>query len=491
MAQTQPSDREAWVAVALAGASIFSMGGVIFGIASLYPVMYYEQALMASSCKAAAASSCVVRSSEKCCSQQQLQYTLMSSIALFVADGAMLLYGELADRSGPRTCFGVGCFLAWLGSLLLACGANFGGDAFWYAATFALGASGPGVFMGCLMLGEKFPGMHGIISAVGASMWDASALVFMIFNAVYFASARDGEPPNVGLGMIAVGWLGVTIPLGVMTWRVLPSKSEVDAIRANSDTVMLTTSTTEDSELTGGVNQDGKGQSEGAEASFLSCFVRKDTCLVLAFMATMNLKSSFFITTFADEALRLFGADSAEVLSTTFNLAFPIGGFITSILASMMLQRLARREDLYMLVVVLLCLAFGLLNLIPIVPTQMGAALLFGPTRTTQWACYFHLLSLPQRYPPQFVGRLLGYGNLVIALAGDIPVYLLNAFVTNTNAFHSAGSRYIFVHALLELLMVAGLALPWHLNRTLQGRPQCQNKHLPPGTCMAPSASEA
>ena len=38
------------LAVALAAASIWSMGGVIFGIASLYPVLYYEGALESSSC---------------------------------------------------------------------------------------------------------------------------------------------------------------------------------------------------------------------------------------------------------------------------------------------------------------------------------------------------------------------------------------------------------------------------------------------------------
>ena len=57
--------------------------------------------------------------------------------------------------------------------------------------------------------------------------------------------------------------------------------------------------------------------------------------------------------------------------------------------------------------------------------TQFASAILFGPCRTLQWACYFHFLSLPRRYPPQFVGRLLGYGNLVIALVGDVPLSAL------------------------------------------------------------------
>ena len=54
-----------------------------------------------------------------------------------------------------------------------------------------------------------------------------------------------------------------------------------------------------------------------------------------------------------------------------------------------------------MLLVVLSCLVFGGYNLLPHPTAQLASALLFGPTRTTQWACYFHFLSLPRRYPSQ------------------------------------------------------------------------------------------
>ena len=74
------------------------------------------------------------------------------------------------------------------------------------------------------------------------------------------------------------------------------------------------------------------------QASFLQCFCRLDTMLLLGFMAVMNLKSSLFITTFAEEASLLFEGETADALATTFNLAFPIGGFLTSVLASLMLE---------------------------------------------------------------------------------------------------------------------------------------------------------
>ena len=103
-----------WLAVMLGAASIFCMGGVIFGIASLYPVLYYERALEASSCGVPAlddqGAACSVRTYDACCDGQQMRYTTITSIALFGADGAMLAYGEIGDRLGPRACFGNICW---------------------------------------------------------------------------------------------------------------------------------------------------------------------------------------------------------------------------------------------------------------------------------------------------------------------------------------------------------------------------------------------
>ena len=142
--------------------------------------------------------------------------------------------------------------------------------------------------------------------------------------------------------------------------------------------------------------------------------------------------------------------------------------FPLQVLASLMLERLGAREDLYMLLVIVLALIFGLYNLIPNAAAQLASTLLFGPTRTTQWACYFHLLSLPKRYPVQYVGRLLGYGNLVLALAGDVPVGMLNSFITSADTVDATVQSYILVHGFLEAGLLASLALPWHLHRTMR-----------------------
>ena len=159
-----------------------------------------------------------------------------------------------------------------------------------------------------------------------------------------------------------------------------------------------------------------------------------------------------------------FATPTANSLSLTFNTAFPLGGFLTSALASLLLDKCGSREDLYMSVVLCLCLLFGTATMLPHASAQYAGALLFGPTRTVQWACYFHFLSLPTRYSAAYTGRLLGYGNLVLALLGDGPPYLLNAYVKQGSG-GSATDRYYLVHVGLQVALVCCLALPAYLHR--------------------------
>ena len=359
------------LAVALAAASIWSMGGVIFGIASLYPVLYYEGALEASSCGTDDA--CDARMDSQCCDAQQLKYTSITSVALFAADGAMLAYGEIGDRFGPRACFGTGAGLAWLGLFLLGLGARTGNDFLWLTSLLCIGVSGPGVFMGCLFLGERYPRLHAVISAAGAAMWDASALVFRLFAMLYFASVPGGaksggggDKPSIGLDTIAFGWLLLVVPLGLLTFRALPSKQLLDRLRAEGGEASSQPLTQADE--AGGTSKPSPKAEEPpslAGASFLSVFCRNDTRLMLCFMGLFNLKSSFYIATFAAQMRGMFLPPTADSLADTFNIAFPVGGFFTSVVASILLDRLGEREDLYMSLVVLLAIMFGIYNLLP------------------------------------------------------------------------------------------------------------------------------
>merc|ERR1712087_103756 len=120
-----------------------------------------------------------------------------------------------------------------------------------------------------------------------------------------------------------------------------------------------------------------------------------------------------------------------------------------------------------MAISVALVLLFHFATLSSSASMHYAAVLLFGPARTFQWACYFHMLSQPKRYSPAFSGRLVGYGNTIIAIVGNGPPTVLHAFVSDATAFGSVANRYLATHVSLMILIACCVALPIHLHRTM------------------------
>lgn len=74
-----PVSRAQVAVIGLACFCTFGMGGVVFGISSLYPVLY-AQGYWRAICDEAAASACVAEST-KCCEAQLVRYSLVASRA--------------------------------------------------------------------------------------------------------------------------------------------------------------------------------------------------------------------------------------------------------------------------------------------------------------------------------------------------------------------------------------------------------------------------
>ncbi|EOD05274.1 hypothetical protein EMIHUDRAFT_198901 [Emiliania huxleyi CCMP1516] len=461
-----------WLSVAAAGISVFTMGGLCFGFDSIYPVLYSSGAFV-DYCPAEQAAICSARTDEQrwlsCCDSQVSAIVSVTSVSLFGADGVMVLYGELTDRLGPRWCMSVALSLAYLGIMLLAIAGYF--------AFPMLGLAGPGIFMAVLSFGEAhraapvFPRLEPVITPLAASMFDGSAFVFLFWKLLFLHA-------HVPLFVIAAAWLLLTVAVGGLAWSLLLSKRKTDAMRAEHEA--------RSSEL---APVSGMAQapaivwhSEGDGLRQLFC--RTDTVLLLLFMCTANLNQTFYIETFADQ-IRALGASAAmlperaEEIVELFDVIFPLLSLGTTPLAIFLVNRYNAREHVYLGVVVGLSCLFGLAQLIPFHGPQLAAAILFGPARTLQWACYFHYLASPSRYPPSAMGRMVGYANLLIACFGDMPPYLLNTYIQHGTLPADKSSRYVAAHAALMVVVAhLSVALPLQLyashrsasNRLLQNR---------------------
>jgi hypothetical protein len=131
-----------WTSVILASCCTFAMGGVVFGMSSLFP-MLYAQGFYRSTC-GANAKTCPAGMSTKCCDHQFVRFSLVTSIAFFLVDAAAAPWGELADRAGGRVCLGWAAGLSVIGFAVLSVGAYLRMDALIMVAIMTLGAAGPG-----------------------------------------------------------------------------------------------------------------------------------------------------------------------------------------------------------------------------------------------------------------------------------------------------------------------------------------------------------
>ena len=179
-----PASRMVVAVIGLACFCTFGMGGVVFGISSLYPVLYvqgYWRALCDETARCAGAST-------KCCEAQLVRFSLVASVAFFSVDVASAPWGLLADRAGARACLAAAVALSALSFLLLGGGAAAGSDELTTAALLLLGLAGPGVFNGgylggLQLIGEDAPKLRATLTSCLAAVFDGSSLVFLLLRA--------------------------------------------------------------------------------------------------------------------------------------------------------------------------------------------------------------------------------------------------------------------------------------------------------------------
>ena len=114
--------------VVLAALSVFSMGGVVFGLSSLYPLLYRQNYLEDLCVDEIEPGQCAERSLTKCCTSQLVRLSLVSSIAFFTVDAVAVLWGEFADRRGARACIACATSLSCAGFAALCMGARGDGS---------------------------------------------------------------------------------------------------------------------------------------------------------------------------------------------------------------------------------------------------------------------------------------------------------------------------------------------------------------------------
>jgi len=216
--------------------------------------------------------------------------------------------------------------------------------------------------------------------------------------------------------------------------------------------------------------EDGGQPGVGSSPTLQETLLHPANIAVVGLMVSLNLINAFYLQTQADQMELLFSPDTAAALATFLEFGFPILGFLASVVAvTHVFERNHDRELLCWIWPAGLGIAFCAVQMIPAVLAQYLAAMIFGPMRTLQWACYFHALAVAPRYPQHLAGRVLGYNNVVIALLSDTLPYALSAVIAGGEAEPAASDeamRYAMVRlALLAPMLASTVAIGFALGK--------------------------
>ena len=463
--------------------AVLSMGGVIFGIAGLYPALYIR-GFWEGMCETAmcdlrgemnrAASVPYERLSrfsttllqvftemppgvvpEACCSAQVLTVGVVTSVAFALTDGSSAVWGELNDRLGPKWGISVAVGLVVFSQLLLVVASSSAlriNDQLATAAFFGIGAGGAGVttaaFVGCtLAVASASATMQAYLSTGLAATFDISAIVFPLVSELH----------QMGIALpiiVALIWLPISaIAGGWLIWlfsEPAPPPKQADVAPKEGSALL-------DGEKAPAASQEPspKCMEKGGQASTL---LSAHNLLLLAFMCAFTMATTFHVSVYGLESRLRFGEGKAAKFENVFSIGFPLSSLLAALFCIPLLRYTTDRPHIYWACAVGVSCIWAIFTLIPVEAAQYFAAVFFGVARTAVWSAYYHFLSSPAYYPPEMIGRVLGCNTLVVAFMGDLLSHLVERVAVRTPAEVPPiiGCR---VWLLLQLLLAAAFPL--------------------------------
>ena len=126
------------------------------------------------------------------------------TVASITANVSALPVGTILDRYGSRLCGLVGCALLAIGSTLMAVTFRNPELHMLIAGNFLVALSGTFIFVPSFSIANAFPRYSGTIVALITGAFDASAGVFLFYQAAYYASEKTFTPDKFFLGYLIV-----------------------------------------------------------------------------------------------------------------------------------------------------------------------------------------------------------------------------------------------------------------------------------------------
>ncbi|EJP63321.1 major facilitator superfamily transporter [Beauveria bassiana ARSEF 2860] len=374
------------VQVALAVSFCFLASGIVFGFASIKPILVYE-GVYSEFCSNGAGTGTEGGKSDgggsrgQPCAEQEIRLNLLFIVASVTTNTSSLFAGYTLDRFGRRWCATVAAGFLAVGALMMASHGNMLYKKLdgYLLGNFFLSLGGTFLFLPSFQLSNAFPKHAGLVVALITCAFDASSAVFFLYRLAWEASHQ-----RIRIAHFFLAYLCAVPPAIIAAeWTVMPrqryhtlpelerkmakARSDATDVHASDDDVSDTQSLLRVrshraehrrdklqriEDITGGIGervdrrlqQAALQQSDGVWGLLhgrpVAAQMRTPVfALLLCVTAFQMLRMNLFIATIGSQYRYMLGsAGETAIITDLFNAALPIGGVAATPLIALLLN---------------------------------------------------------------------------------------------------------------------------------------------------------
>eukprot|EP00160_Parvularia_atlantis_P002554 Unigene12121_Nuclearia_a/m.36853 Unigene12121_Nuclearia_a/g.36853 ORF Unigene12121_Nuclearia_a/g.36853 Unigene12121_Nuclearia_a/m.36853 type:complete len:416 (-) Unigene12121_Nuclearia_a:347-1594(-) len=390
----RPSRRVTVARLAVLAVFLLGTTGVIYGYPALKPVMV-DEGVYGRLCANMSASDA---NAQTPCTAQSLRLDLMFTVGA-MAPTVGIANGFLVDRLGARLMVLAGAIGLALSAVLFAFSDDAGLDAF-IPSYAGLGIFGQVIMQSSMTLSSLMPERSGLILSFYNTAFDASAVVFVVLDAVYRGS---GAP---SLRALFVGYAAVPALLALCVYVIVPSSEEfAQATRERTSSSMTLRLRKGDDQLAmeQGPARPQLTYKEVYLANALMEAPLKDQLrspllwLAVYCVSVYQMRLNFYMSTIDNQLRQLTDTATAEAMTSAFAIILPVAGVAIAAPVGWLLD--SQRISTVQLIVFGSGVMFGVTMLVPNTALQYVSFLVVSAFRPMMYASF-----------ADFIGRIFGWG---------------------------------------------------------------------------------
>jgi len=438
--------------------SALTTSGIIFGFQALKSILI-ENKVYFELCESTEQDGEITQ-----CNEQILKFSLMFSLSSTATNAFSLPIGFILDKYGPRVSCYIGGILFFFGCLLFGLsGPTFNG---YLIGFLLLGIAGPFIFISTLHFSTVFPNKSGLIMAALTGSFDASSIIFLIFNKLFYYFDKKYSVQTFFLIYMLVPVIilianSLLMPETSLQWSENESSDNNQEINEPNETSSLLNSTEEDALTTSNyqsiISQHEQNENREKDIKDMTSWEQmktKEYILITLLTSIFMIRLNFYIST-TEEQLQTISNDENGIKNTVqfFNIMLPFAGVLSIMPIGWLLDNF--KMHITFTVLCLMALIFGIFSIIPSLSLQYLSILVFVFMRPLLYTSGNDFST--KTFGFKTFGRVYGLMNLISSIV-NFGQYAVEYLVVNV-----FNGQFIEINIAFTILTSLMFYLPYYL----------------------------